>query len=345
MIDQAHITVKAGDGGKGIVHFRRLKFQPKGGPDGGDGGKGGSVIFEVDPNLNTLSPFRYQKHFEAENGQAGMEERKHGKNGQDLVVKVPPGTEVYALKNGERAKLFDLVEPGKTKQIVRGGQGGMGNWHFRSSTNQTPRESEPGEPGQEAELWLELKLLADIGLIGLPNAGKSTLLSLLTSARPKIAAYPFTTLEPNLGVLVRPDRRDLVIADIPGLIEGASTGKGLGDEFLRHVTRTQVLVHVLGLDASWQGLPAKEIKARLMADYDTVRRELSEYDPQLRKKSEIIVVNKIDLLPSTELEELKKMIKSSPKPLFVSASTTTGIEELKNTLEQLRAQKTPTGSQ
>lgn len=332
------ITVKSGNGGDGIVHFRREKYIPKGGPDGGDGGRGGSVYLEVDRNLNTLSNFRHKTRFEAENGQRGMGARKTGKNSVDLTIKVPLGTVVYEEKDGARIKLFELLEENQVKKVAHGGQGGYGNWHFRSATNQTPKQAVPGQPGQERNLALELKLLADIGLVGLPNAGKSTLLSVLTSARPKIANYPFTTLSPNLGVMTGKGG-DLVLADIPGLIEGASEGKGLGADFLRHVQRTRVLVHVLALEPDWVAMTPNEILFKLKEAYDTIRTELNQFDPQLITKDEIVVVNKTDLVLSEKLEELEKMFVKQKWPvLFVSAATATGINKLKDLLSA----KTPT---
>lgn len=340
MVDQVRITVKAGNGGDGIAHFLRAKYQPKGGPDGGDGGRGGSVYFEVDPNLNTLGDFRYRKVFEAESGQPGQGARKTGKNASDLVIKVPLGTVVSEAITGKVKKLFDLTQAGEMKKIARGGYGGRGNWHFKSATHQTPREFERGVPGQTRELILELKLLADIGLVGLPNAGKSTLLSVLTSARPKIAAYPFTTLEPNLGVMTRPERKDLVIADIPGLIEGASEGKGLGGDFLRHVDRTRVLVHVIAIEPEWQGLPAEQIAAQLRANYKIIRNELGRYSGKLLNKREIIVVNKTDLLTPETIEKLTPVL-ADWQPICLSAATMNGVNDLVQALDQVRAKKNP----
>lgn len=332
MVDQATIVVKAGNGGDGIVHFRREKYIPKGGPDGGDGGRGGSVYLEVDRNLNTLSNFRHKTRFEAENGQRGMGARKTGKNSVDLTISVPLGTVVYEEKDGAKVKLFELLEENQVKKVAHGGQGGYGNWHFRSATNQTPKQAVPGQPGQERTLALELKLLADIGLVGLPNAGKSTLLSVLTSARPKIANYPFTTLSPNLGVMSAKGG-DLVLADIPGLIEGASEGKGLGSDFLRHIQRTRVLVHVLALEPDWGQLPSQQIFEKLWQSYETITSELTQFDPKLNTKEEIVVVNKVDLLPEDLLEELKaEFARHKRKVLFVSAATTLGVASLGDTI-------------
>ncbi|MDP4031073.1 MAG: GTPase ObgE [Candidatus Beckwithbacteria bacterium] len=305
MIDYARIFVQAGKGGAGKVGWRQDKFVIKGGPDGGNGGKGGSVYLAVDPNLNTLKNFQFQKKFAAEPGQMGGKSRRTGGDGADLIIKVPAGTVV----NGK----IDLVKPGERYLVAQGGNGGRGNWVFRSPTNTTPKTAEPGGPGQSQELALELKLLANIGLIGLPNAGKSTLLSVLTHARPKIAAYPFTTLEPNLGVLSL-GKKNLVLADIPGLIEGASQGKGLGIEFLRHVERCQVLVHLL--DAT-----SKTLKA----DYEQVRQELGQYSQDLLKKPEIIVLNKLDLVA--------KVPPFKPKAVPISAVAHKNLDALKRMMQ------------
>lgn len=294
-VDTAEIHVKAGNGGDGSASFRREKFVPKGGPDGGDGGDGGSVIFVADPNKNTLLDFAGKHHWHAGNGQNGMRKKMYGKGGADILVPVPPGTEVYDQQLGmhdESAtgglKIADLTEPGQRLVIAKGGRGGLGNWHFRSSTNQAPREAQPGQPGQQRYLRLELKLIADVGLAGLPNAGKSTLLSAVSAARPKIADYPFTTLEPNLGIAELDEDRRLVIADIPGLIEGASEGAGLGHSFLRHVERCKVLVHLVSV-APLDGTDP-------VSNYHTIRRELETFSPLLAEKAQIIAANKIDLL-------------------------------------------------
>jgi GTP-binding protein len=318
MIDKAVIIIKAGNGGDGAVSFRREKFVPKGGPDGGDGGNGGDVYLQTDENVNTLIDFHYLKHYEAEDGKRGMGAKKSGHAGEDIIIKVPVGTTV----NGE----IDLNLP-KTKYLIaRGGKGGKGNWRFRSSTNTTPREAEDGTPGEEKELVLELKLIADVGLIGMPNAGKSTLLSVLTKARPKIADYPFTTLEPNLGVMADL-KTSVVIADIPGLIEGASEGRGLGDEFLRHVERTKVLLHLIAPDLMKITKTMPEI---IWENYQTIRAELGGYDKELLSKKEIVVLTQIDLLSESDVLEIveyfkKKKIKIRP----ISAAVGKGIEELK----------------
>ena len=298
MIDFARIEVKAGNGGSGKVAWRQDKFVIKGGPDGGNGGLGGSVYLTADPNLNTLKNFQFQKKLKAEDGGRGGKTRRTGRGGQDLIIKVPVGTVVN--------KSLDLVKPGESICVARGVHGGRGNWFFRSPTLTTPKFADPGEPGEVKILALELKLLADVGLIGLPNAGKSTLLSVLIKATSKIADYPFTTLEHKLGVT-----DNLVIADIPGLIEGASQGKGLGIEFLRHVERCRVLVHLL--DAT-----SKTLKA----DYDQVRNELGQYSSKLLDKPEIIVLTKIDLLPKTKIPKFKTA-------LAISAATHQGLDKLK----------------
>lgn len=308
MIDYAKIVVIAGKGGGGKVAWRQDKFVRKGGPDGGNGGAGGSVWLEVDPDLNTLKNFQFQKKFNAQPGQMGGKAKRTGRGGEDLVIKVPIGTVVKT--EGSDPSIIDLVKPGQKILVVHGGHGGRGNWVFRSPTNTTPKTAEPGGPGETKILTLELKLLADVGLIGLPNSGKSTLLSVLTGARPKIADYPFTTLEPNLGVMEGSDpSMGMVIADIPGLIEGASQGKGLGIEFLRHIERCRALVHLI--DAT---------SKTIAADYQQVRNELGQYSAKLLDKPEIIVLNKIDL--TAKIPRFKKAI-----PL--SAATHKNLSKLK----------------
>ena len=273
--DQAKIFVRAGNGGNGLASFRREKYVPFGGPDGGDGGHGGHVYLEVDPGLNTLLPFHYEQRYPAENGGNGRKSKKHGKQGADRIVKVPPGTVVYDDATGEQ--LADLVVPGSRVRLARGGKGGLGNTHFATSTHQAPRLAEKGEPGEERWLRLELKLIADVGLVGYPNAGKSTLISAISAARPKIADYPFTTLEPNLGV-VEVEGETFVVADIPGLIEGAHRGVGLGHEFLRHIERTRLLLHVVdaGSDDPLQA-------------FRQVNEELTLYDEDLGRRPQLVV--------------------------------------------------------
>lgn len=305
MIDYAKITVSAGNGGRGKVGWRQDKFVRKGGPDGGNGGDGGSVYLEVDPNLNTLKNFQFQKKFAASPGQMGGNNRRTGRGGADLIILVPLGTVVKI--SDLKSSIYDLTSSGQRLCVAAGGRGGRGNWAFRSPALTTPKFADPGEAGESKTLTLELKLLADVGLIGLPNAGKSTLLSVLTKATPKIADYPFTTLEPNLGVM-----DNLVIADIPGLIEGASQGRGLGIEFLRHVERCRVLVHVI--DAT---------SKTIAADYNQVRNELGQYSPKLLEKPEIIVLNKIDLLAK---------IPRFKNALPLSAATHQNLDRLKSAL-------------
>ena len=324
-IDQVEIHVKSGKGGDGVVHFRREKYVPRGGPDGGDGGRGGDVILEVDPRLNTLK-FRHKERFFAEDGRPGAKQNMFGKSGEDLVVHVPPGTVVYEVLEGDSDTgttplqlLGDLTQPGQRLTVCKGGRGGRGNTRFKSSTNQVPRTAEKGEPAEEKRLKLELKLIADIGLIGVPNAGKSTLLSVLTNAKPKIAPYPFTTLEPNLGVANIDEDTTVVLADIPGLIEGASQGAGLGHEFLRHVQRTRVLIHLL------DGLSSDPL-----ADYSQINSELSLFDPNLGKKPQIAALNKIDQ-PEVQdrLDEIKKALKKRGVTLTtISALARTNVREL-----------------
>ncbi len=284
-VDKAKIYVKGGDGGNGVTSFRREKFIPEGGPDGGDGGRGGDVVFAVDEGLRTLLDFRHQRHFKAPRGDNGQGGNRYGKSGRDLEVAVPPGTSVIDADTGDF--LADLTAPGQRAVVARGGRGGRGNSHFATSTNQAPRLSEKGEPGQERWVLLELKLIADVGLIGYPNVGKSTILARVTAAKPKIADYPFTTLSPNLGVVAIPGGGSFVLADIPGLIEGAHQGVGLGHEFLRHVERTRVLIHVLDL--------SRPESQGAWADFQAVNRELELYDPGLSEKRQLVAINKMDL--------------------------------------------------
>ncbi len=316
-IDQVEIHVKSGKGGDGMVHFRREKFVPQGGPDGGDGGKGGDVIFEVKPTLNTLSSFHQNQKFKADPGVNGGPSQMTGRNGKDLIIYVPPGTVLFDAETGEL--IGDLTEPGQKLLICKGGRGGRGNQHFASSRNQVPRTAEKGEPAEERSLRLELKLIADIGLIGVPNAGKSTLLSVLTNARPKIASYPFTTLEPNLGVANIDDDTTVVLADIPGLIEGAAQGAGLGHDFLRHIQRTRVLVHLL------DGMSDDPV-----ADYSQINSELSLFDPNLGNKPQIVALNKIDQPEVQErLGDIQKKFKKLKVELMtISALARTNTREL-----------------
>ena len=315
--DQVVIHVKSGKGGDGMMHFRREKYVPRGGPDGGDGGKGGDVIFEVKSTLNTLSSFRQNQKFKAEEGVKGGPSQMTGHNGKDLLIYVPPGTILFDADTGEL--IGDLTEPGQQLTILKGGRGGRGNQHFATSRNQAPRTAEKGEPAAEKRIKLELKLIADIGLIGVPNAGKSTLLSVLTNARPKIAPYPFTTLEPNLGVANIDDDTTVVLADIPGLIEGASHGAGLGHDFLRHVQRTRVLIHLV------DGLSEDPL-----ADYSQINSELSLFDPNLAKKPQLVALNKIDQ-PEVQarLGDIHKQFKKQKVELMaISALARTNTRDL-----------------
>jgi GTP-binding protein len=317
-LDHSKIFVQGGAGGNGCVSFRREKFVPRGGPDGGDGGNGGSVLFEVSASLSTLSPFLYRRHFRAERGQHGQGSNKSGRRGEDLVVPVPPGTVV--LENG--LLLADLVRPGTRWMASRGGRGGRGNARFATATHQAPTECEPGEPGQERWLTLELKLLAEVGLIGFPNVGKSTLISRISAARPKIADYPFTTLVPSLGTVDLGDWRTFVVADIPGLIEGAHRGHGLGIQFLRHVERTRVLVHLVD--------PTPETGRDPLGDWRTIRGELREYRAGLEAKPEIVAVTKMDTRPDPErLLPLQEACREANVPFHrISAISGEGVPGL-----------------
>ncbi|HJR81487.1 MAG TPA: GTPase ObgE [Anaerolineales bacterium] len=315
--DQVEIHLRSGKGGDGMVHFRREKYVPRGGPDGGDGGKGGDVVFEVASTLNTLSSFRQNQKFKAEDGVNGGPSQMTGRNGKDLIIHVPPGTVIYDADTGEL--IGDLTQPSQQLTVLKGGRGGRGNQHFATSRNQAPRTAEKGEPAEEKRLKLELKLIADIGLIGVPNAGKSTLLSVLTNAKPKIAPYPFTTLEPNLGVANIDTDTTVVLADIPGLIEGASHGVGLGHDFLRHIQRTRVLIHLL------DGLSEDPL-----ADYSQINSELALFDPNLAKKPQLVALNKIDQPEVQErLEEIQKRFKKEKVELMnISALARTNTREL-----------------
>jgi GTP-binding protein len=317
-VDHAKIFVKGGDGGNGIVSYRREKFVPLGGPAGGDGGRGGSVILEVDEGLRTLIDFKYQKHFKAERGEYGRPKNQHGKDAKDLIVKVPPGTVVRDDDTGEF--LGDLVRHGQRLIVARGGRGGRGNTHFATQQNKAPDMAEKGEPGEERWLTLELKVLADVGLVGFPSVGKSTLLSVVSAAKPKIADYHFTTLTPQLGVVDVGDGRSFVLADLPGLIEGASEGHGLGHEFLRHVERTRIILHVVDM-AGVEGRDPVE-------DYLVIRKELTAYDLRLEERPELIAANKMDL-PQAE-ENLKRFCEAYPdaKVYPISGATGDGVQAL-----------------
>ena len=325
--DYAKIIIKSGDGGNGAVSFRREKYVAAGGPDGGDGGRGGSIYFIVDPDSNTLVDFRFKKKFKAENGKNGEGARRYGKSGEDLYVKVPIGT---LIKDAETGKIIaDLSHKGQKELILPGGRGGKGNSHFATSTRQAPRFSQDGEKGIEKEVILELKLLADVGLIGFPNVGKSTFLSKTTSATPKIADYHFTTLEPNLGVVKNDYGESFVIADIPGIIEGASNGTGLGLQFLRHIERTRLLLHVIDVSGIEGRNPVD--------DFKTINEELKSYSEKLSKRKQIIVANKIDSMQDENLyNDLEKLAKKNNIEIFkISAVTGEGISELLKRVSQV----------
>jgi GTPase len=321
-LDEAKVYVRSGDGGNGCVSFRREKFIEFGGPNGGDGGKGGDVIVQAVGGLNTLIDYRYQQHFKAKNGRGGMGKDRHGASGDDIVLAVPAGTQIYA-EDGETL-LADLTDVGQRVVLARGGNGGFGNAHFKSSTNRAPRRANPGQPGEELTIRLRLKLIADAGIVGLPNAGKSTFLAAVSAAKPKIADYPFTTLHPQLGV-VESDGREFVLADIPGLIEGAHEGSGLGDRFLGHIERCRVLLHLVDGTTEHAG------KA-----YKTVRAELDAYGHGLAEKPEIVALNKADALTADGLREQTARLKRAAKktPLVVSAATGAGVTEVVRTLRQ-----------
>ncbi len=318
--DYVKIYAKAGNGGNGAVSFRREKYVASGGPDGGDGGKGGDIYFEVNPDSNTLVDFRYKKKFKADNGNNGEGSHKYGRGGQDLIIKVPRGTIIKDAQTGE--VLADLSEEKQKELILKGGKGGKGNSHFATSTRQAPRFSEAGQEGEEKELILELKLLADVGLIGFPSVGKSTILSVVTSATPKIADYHFTTLEPNLGVVKAEYGDSFVIADIPGLIEGASEGTGLGIQFLRHIERTRLLLHVVDVSGSEGRNPVQ--------DFYTINRELEKYSKKLAARKQIIVANKADIAQDEMLyKELENLAREQKMEIFkISAATGQGLKEL-----------------
>src|SRR5688572_5865239 len=321
-VDEVDIHVTAGDGGNGCLSFRREKFVPRGGPDGGDGGGGGSVYVSAIPTKNTLVDFRYHPEFKARGGQHGQGSNRTGQTAPDLDIPVPIGTFVYENRAGTLHLLADLSTDGQRVQVARGGRGGRGNARFVSSTNRAPRRTEPGEPGEEKSIHLELKLLADVGLIGFPNAGKSTLISRISAARPKIADYPFTTLVPNLGVVSLSDDRSFVVADVPGLIKGAHEGHGLGDRFLRHVERTKVLLHLVDVSGASGRDPVD--------DFDTIQQELRLFDPQIAGKPQIVVPSKIDALDDPDaLERLTRHAREHGLTVIpISAVTGDGLPEL-----------------
>ena len=318
-IDRAKIKVKAGDGGNGVTAFRREKFVPRGGPSGGDGGVGGDVWIESDEGLNTLLHLRYNPEHKAERGRHGEGSNRSGKDGESGTVKVPVGTQVFDAETNEL--LFDFTEPNQRFLAAKGGKGGWGNSHFATPTKRAPKYHYNGRPGQERELQLELKLIADVALVGLPNAGKSTLISVISAAKPKIADYPFTTLEPNLGVVDMGDFNTFVVADIPGLIEGASEGAGLGDRFLRHIERTKVILHLVDVSSRNEDIGDA---------YRSINRELKKYDPKLASRPQIVVATKVDALDEPErLEELKAIAEKDGREFFaVSSATGSGVDKL-----------------
>ena len=329
-IDEARIYIKAGDGGNGAVSFRREKFIDRGGPDGGDGGDGGSIIFRSNSHLNTLLQFRFKRHFMADNGQNGKGRNKSGKTKDDLILQVPVGTQIFS-EDGNLL-IYDFTTDNQDFEMLKGGLGGLGNAHFKSSTNKSPRKRTEGEIGEEMNIALKLKLLSDAGLIGLPNAGKSTFLSMTSAAKPKIADYPFTTLKPGLGVVYVSDE-EFVLADIPGLIAGAHEGSGLGDRFLKHIERCGVLLHIIDVTH-------EDVKQ----DYLTIRDELESYSPLLKEKTEIICLNKVDSVSEEELAEKMKILNNltGQKIYPISGYTGNGIEiVLKKTLEAVKAWQNP----
>ncbi len=324
-IDEAIITVQSGNGGRGCVSLRREKFIPRGGPDGGDGGKGGDVIFRTASQKRTLYDFRYKKHFIAEKGGDGAGRLKTGKKGKDLIIEIPPGTIISDINTGSILK--DMVEPDESFIIARGGRGGQGNKKFATSTHRTPRFAQPGEEGQILNLKIELKLIADVGIVGLPNAGKSTLISVISSAHPKIADYPFTTLTPMLGVVKTAGGEPFVVADIPGLIEGAHKGAGLGTTFLKHIERTLMLVHLIDASAINPDSP--------LSEYNTINRELALYSKSLADKTRLVVLNKMDITGSKEAEDIFIKEAGNIEVLSISAATGEGVNKLKQKMASL----------
>ena len=323
-IDEAVIRVAGGSGGNGCSAFRREKFVPRGGPSGGDGGNGGSVYLESNHHLNTLLPFRYRREFSAERGRHGEGSNCHGRNGEDLVIQVPAGTAVYDEVSGER--VFDFDAPGERYLAARGGHGGRGNARFATSTHQAPRRADPGRPGEHRNLRLQLKLLADVGLVGFPNVGKSTLISRVSAARPRIADYPFTTLEPHLGVVGLDPDRSFVMADIPGLIEGAHQGRGLGIRFLKHIERTRLLIHLIDV--------AEQSERDPVEDYGVILSELASFSPEVAAKPMLLVASRVDAAGEGErLEALRSFARDRGEPLYeVSAVTGQGVEDLKRAI-------------
>lgn len=329
-IDEAKIHLKAGDGGNGCISFRREKFMPKGGPDGGNGGNGGDIIVVSDHHLNTLTKFRFQQHFTAVNGRSGSSSNKNGKSGQELIITVPVGTQI--LDEHKQHVIYDFVSPADKFKIIAGGKGGLGNTYFKSSVNQAPRKRTFGEEGKSMSIWLHLKLISDVGLIGLPNAGKSTFLSVISAAKPKIADYPFTTLTPNLGVAYI-NEDDFVVADIPGLIAGAHLGRGLGDKFLKHIERCRIIIHLIDSGSD-----------NLLQCYHTIRQELTLYSPNLKDKHEILCLSKADAndakILNTKILELEKAV--NKKVYAISSFNKNGIKRLlSDVVETLKSYKMP----
>lgn len=318
-IDYVKILCRSGKGGAGSRHFHRAKYVPKGGPDGGDGGRGGHIILRGNSHMWTLLPLKYNRHIFAGNGESGSAGRSFGKDGNDVIIDVPCGTVVYDAETG--GFLCEVNYDGEEIKLLRGGRGGLGNWHFKSATNRTPRYAQPGEPAIEKTVVLELKMLADVGLVGFPNAGKSTLLSALSAAKPKIADYPFTTMEPQLGIVAYRNNRSFVMADIPGIIEGASEGKGLGLRFLRHIERNAVLLFMVPADAD-----------DITAAYHVLLNELQQFNPQLMDKERILAISKSDMLDDELIEEIEKILPPDIPHVFISAVTGYGIDKLKDIL-------------
>ena len=319
-VDYVKINVRSGNGGKGSAHLRREKYVAKGGPDGGNGGRGGNIVFLSDKNLWTLFHFKFQKHFKAENGGDGSKSRSSGSNGKDEIIRVPVGTVVKDSDTNQI--LYESINDGDKKIVVEGGKGGLGNWNFKSPTNQTPRYAQPGISGVEKKLTIELKVLADVGLVGLPNSGKSTLLSVLTDAKPKIANYEFTTLKPNLGIVKHRDYNTFVISDIPGIIEGASKGKGLGHHFLRHIERNSILVILISVESE-----------NVKKTYDILIKELKTYNSELMDKEKLLVISKCDLIETKYLDKIKSNFNSTFNNIdihYISSVTMNGITELKD---------------
>ena len=319
-VDYVKINVRSGNGGKGSAHLRREKYVAKGGPDGGNGGRGGNIVFLSDKNLWTLFHFKFQKHFKAENGGDGSKSRSSGSNGKDEIIRVPVGTLVKDSDTNQI--LYESINDGDKKIVVEGGKGGLGNWNFKSPTNQTPRYAQPGISGVEKKLTIELKVLADVGLVGLPNSGKSTLLSVLTDAKPKIANYEFTTLKPNLGIVKHRDYNTFVISDIPGIIEGASKGKGLGHHFLRHIERNSILVILISVESE-----------NVKKTYDILIKELKTYNSELMDKEKLLVISKCDLIETKDLDKIKSNFNSTFNNIdihYISSVTMNGIIELKD---------------